>query len=191
MTTQAASITYFGTRDPTERIREANEYLRARTGCYEWRCARYDSAINVMHGLGLNNRDTVFDVGSGWGEFGARLHSWPGTRSRYIPVDAAIDGTDLDCWTPPQRAEFFVCLEVLEHLRDPGALLGVLTAKADRAVIVSTPNPETTDVLGMDPTHRTPITRELLEVHGFKVSAQSFYGKRDDSLFATWTSGTS
>lgn len=182
-----------------ERIAQADAYLASRTGCYEWRCERYDAALEAMHGLGLDDDCAVVDVGAGWGEFGVRLHTgiaYPGdgacvymrpSRARYVPVAAAIDGIDLDHWTPPRQADYFVCLEVLEHLRTPGRLLTELIAHATRGVIVSTPNPATTDVLGMDSTHRTPITRAFLEMAGMHVEEASFYGQPADSLFAVWS----
>jgi hypothetical protein len=58
--------------------RDADAYLAARTGCFEMRCERYDAALEVMHGLGLDDSCTVLDVGAGMGEFGARLHAGAG-----------------------------------------------------------------------------------------------------------------
>lgn len=168
-----------------ERIQAADEYLAARTGHYTLRCERYDAALEAMRTIGLSSECTVFDIGSGWGEFAARMHGH-GVHARYIPVDAGIDGTDLDCWTPPRHADFFVALELLEHLERPHRLITEMKRCARRAVIVSTPNPRTTDVLGMDATHRTPITAVLLEMQGFKVREASFYGREADSLFAVW-----
>lgn len=184
-----------------ERVHEADRYLGARTGKYEWRCHRYDAALAVMHHEGLDDHCTVVDVGSGWGEFGVRLHTgrgwdpgfpcWdrylPPSRARYIPVDAGNDGTDLETWTPPRYAEWFVALELVEHLDDPARLINSMIMKARRGVILSTPNPATTDVLGMDATHRTPVGRNRLEALGFRVEERSFYGKPADSLFAVWT----
>ena len=182
-----------------QRIADAEAYLAARTGCYEWRCERYDAALEALHGLGLDDDCTVVDVGSGWGEFGCRLHTGgvgpgrplgfgepPASRARYIPVDAALDGVDLEHWQP-READYFVCLEVLEHLAKPARLLTEMIARARRGVIVSTPNPDVVDVLGCDPTHRTPITRALLEMAGMHVELASFYGKPDDSLFAVYS----
>lgn len=188
-----------------ERVYEADRYLGARTGKYEWRCHRYDAALQVMHHEGLDDGCTVVDVGSGWGEFGVRLHEGvfgsmgagaeggyrtrrlPPSRARYIPVDAGNDGTDLETWTPPRFAEWFVALELVEHLDDPARLINSMIMKARRGVILSTPNPETTDVLGMDHTHKTPVGRNRLEALGFRVEERSFYGKPADSLFAVWT----
>lgn len=194
------------------RIRLADEYLAARTGTYAQRCVRYDAALGAMYEVGLFDISTVVDVGSGWGEFGARLHRgrsaeghhvgysggvwWqedvaaiPSSRARYVPVDACIDGVDLERWTPPRDADWFVCLEVLEHLRDPIRLIDEMVARATRGVVVSTPNPATTDVLGMDSTHRYPISQDILESCGFEVEPRSFCGQPDDSLFGVWTRG--
>src|SRR5690242_16660782 len=90
------------------RIASADAYLAAREGCYEYRCERYDAALEAMYGLGLDDDCTVFDVGAGMGEFGVRLHTGragepapfagfdpegiPRSRARYVPVDAALDG---------------------------------------------------------------------------------------------------
>lgn len=159
-----------------------------------------------MHRIGLDDRCTVMDVGSGWGEFGARMHTgtecrcpgeddptcpgeWPGVRARYIPVDAGNDGTDLETWTPPRGVDYMVALEVVEHVKDPARLIGSMKLAARRAVIVSTPNPATTDVLGMDRTHKSVVGRSRLESHGFRVECRSFYGGVDDSLFAVWEPG--
>lgn len=190
-----------------QRIAAADEYLANRTGRYEWRCIRYDAALQAMHAIGLDDDCTVMDVGSGWGEFGVRLHTgstgWaaacdssavlPGddgflspSRARYIPIDAGNDGTDLEDWRPPRDVDYIVALEVVEHVKDPAALIGKLQMAARRGIIISTPNPATTDVLGMDPTHKVAVGRYRLLAHGFTVEARSFYGGVDDSLFAVW-----
>jgi hypothetical protein len=167
------------------RISDADTYLAARTGRYEWRCARYDAAIDAMERHHIDNHCTVIDVGAGWTEFGARLVE-RGHRCRYVPVDAGIDGVDLDLWYPPRQVEWFVCLEVLEHLTLPERLIVLMQDSATRGIVVSTPNPKTTDVLGMDATHRTPIHARALREYGFHVTDASFYGQPADSLFAVW-----
>ena len=57
--------------------------------------------------------------------------------------------------------------------------------------VVSVPDPDSVDVLGMDPTHRTVIGRRELEARGFTVTSALFYGGhysagRNDALFAVW-----
>lgn len=199
-------ITIYSTHPDTDqrrkRIEAADKYLRARTGKYAWRCARYDAALESMHRIGLSDDDTVFDVGAGMGEFGARLHtgafqfgedrykgseSFPSSRARYVPVDAALDGADLEHWAPPRKAEWFVALELLEHLRNPSRLLIDMTIAATKGVIISTPNEDVVDTLALDPDHKTIIRRSMLELAGFDVFEGSFCGKERDSLLAVWT----
>lgn len=173
---------------PAARIAAANDYLNARTGCYEWRCHRYDAAIDAMINLGLIDvMPLIVDVGAGRQEFRARLVQ-RNISAAYIAHDAAIDGIDFD--DPSYEVgncDFVVCLEVLEHLINPRSLMDRMITAADKAVIVSTPNPATTDVLGMDTTHQTPITRSMLERKGFYVQERSFYGQPADSLFGVWS----
>lgn len=171
--------------DPQVRIAVADYYLSQRTGRYEWRCERYDAAIDAMKALGLDDSSTVFDVGAGWTEFGARMVEH-GVKCRYVPVDACIDGVNLDTWTPPRSAEFFVALELLEHLADPERMIRALKNHATKAVIISTPNPATVDVMAMDATHMWEIYKCMLDSWGFKAEPCSFYGNHEDSLFGVW-----
>lgn len=136
--------------------------------------------------LGLSHEDTVVDFGAGWTEFDFCLRKEFDWRGRYIPVDGGIDGTDLNEWTPKRKAEWFVGLEILEHLSDPFALVQRIKPYATKGILVSTPNPDTTDVLGMDPTHVTPITFGELATEFSRVYRTTFYGQEDDSLFAVW-----
>jgi len=76
---------------------------------------------------------------------------------------------------------------LLEHLDDPGRLVEVMKAKATKGIVISTPNPMTTDVLGMDPTHKTEIHQKMLRGWGFQhIRKMNFYGQPRDSLFALW-----
>lgn len=174
------------TLDKDDLIGSCDAYLEARTGKYEWRRERYEAALVAMDRIGLEDKDTIIDVGAGWTELDHCLRVEGDWRGRYIPVDGSIDATDLEVWNPPREAEYFVALELLEHLDDPQRLMAAMQAKATKGVIVSTPNPETTDVLGMDPTHRTEISKALLWAFGFEVYTRSFYGQVDDSLFGIW-----
>lgn len=170
----------------TERIREADAYLAARTGCYQFRRVRYGAARRALERMGLDDSCTVVDVGAGWTELDYHLRAWK-WRGRYWPVDACLDGTDLEEWVPPRRADFFVALEVIEPLADPFGFLERVQDAATRAVVVSTPNPAVTDVLGMDSTHKRAVHRPELEACGFTVTEESFYGQPADSLFGVWT----
>jgi hypothetical protein len=145
------------------------------------------AALRAMRRLGLDHQSTVVDIGAGWTELDFCLRVSGGWRGRYYPIDAGLDGCELATWTPPRRAEFFVALEVAEHLSCPEQLLRRMTEAATKGVIVSTPNSDVVDTLGMDPTHRSCVSREMLEALGFSVTAESFYGAANDSLFAIWT----
>jgi hypothetical protein len=140
---------------------------------------------------GLDDSMTVFDIGAGMTEFDYCLRSEYDWRGRYIPVDGGIDGTDLNNWKPPREAHWFVALELLEHLHDWRNLVFQMQRKAIHGIVVSTPDPRTTDVLGMDPTHVCEVKPYELTGHGFNVTEETFYGGvfsggRTDSLFGTW-----
>lgn len=165
-------------------VEACDDYLDQRTGHYDYRRIRYNATVEAM--AGLDNRDTVIDVGAGWTEFDYCLRAEHDWRGRYIPVDGGIDGTDLNTWTPPRPAEWFVALEIIEHVRDPFRLLGLMQRYATKGVVLSTPNPRTTDVLGMDPTHVRAVHRWELTASGFAVLECNFYGQPSDSLFAYW-----
>jgi hypothetical protein len=162
-----------------------------RTGKYEYRAIRYRAAIDWMISQGLDDSMTIVDVGAGMTEFDYCLRAEYNWRGRYIPVDGGIDGTDLKVWTPPRNAHFFVALELFEHMYNWQRLALNLQLNANIGVVASTPNPETTDVIGMDPTHEVEVPREHLELLGFNVVDSTFYGGvfsggKPDSLFATW-----
>lgn len=172
-------------------IGACDEYLEARTGHYAYRAVRYRAAADWMMRNGLDDTMTVVDVGAGWTEFDYCLRKEFDWKGRYIPIDGGIDGTDLNDWNPMREADFFVGLEIIEHLRNWDLLLMELQFWAKRGIVLSTPNPATTDVLGMDPTHVVEIWPRDLESFGFGVSDAIFYGGKfsdgkPDSLFATW-----
>lgn len=167
-------------------IQDCDQYLGERTGCYEFRAERYSPTVKEMLRIGLKDTDTVYDIGAGMTEFDYCLRTEGQFKGRYIPVDGCIDGTNLEHWRPPRDAEYFVALELLEHLDYPEDLVGRMQTFCKKAVIISTPNPLTTDVLGMDRTHKTPITPAMLSNWGFSWRTASFYGKEADSLFGVW-----
>ena len=167
-------------------IQDCDEYLNERTGCYEYRRERYFPTVQEMLRLGLSDTDTVYDIGAGMTEFDYCLRTEGNFKGRYIPIDGSIDGVYLQMWTPPRKAEYFVALELLEHLYQPSWLVYKMQEYCNKGIIISTPNPDTTDVLGMDRTHKTPIYYEMLEQWGFSWRTASFYGKSADSLFGVW-----
>lgn len=176
----------------TPTIQNCDNYMDSREGKYEYRAVRYRYAIEAMRAIGLDDSMTIFDVGAGMTEFDYTLRAEYGFRGRYIPVDGGIDGTDLNVWVPPREAHWFVALELVEHLTNWGGLLKKMQDRATKGVVISTPNPRTTDVLGMDPTHVEAIMPHWLESYGFTVTEETFYGGvfssgEPDSLFGVWT----
>lgn len=172
-------------------IQNCDHYMDSRTGKYEFRAIRYRKAIETMFAYGLDDSMTVFDVGAGMTEFDYCLRAEYNWRGRYIPVDGGIDGTDLNAWMPPREGHWFVALELLEHLWNWRSLVDWMQLKATVGVVVSTPDPRTTDVLGMDPTHVVEIPAYALTAKHFNVTRETFYGGvfsngQPDSLFGTY-----
>lgn len=172
-------------------IAHLDEYLAERTGCYDYRAVRYSAAGDALVAAGIDHSHTVYDIGAGFTELDYHLRTALDWRGRYVPVDGAIDGVDLDAWMPPREAEHAVALELLEHLHDPGRLVRALQRRVTRSIVVSVPNPRTVDVLGIDRTHVTVVTRDMLRGWGFHVEERFFYGGvfssgEPDSLFGVW-----
>jgi len=166
--------------------------MDSRTGKYEFRAVRYRAAIDAMYTNGLDDSMTIFDVGCGMTEFDYCLRAEFDWRGRYIGIDGGIDGTDLNSWIPPREAHWFVALELLEHLTNWVGLVNKMQKNASMGIVISTPNPETTDVIGMDPTHVVALPQPVLESVGFSVTEETFYGGvfsggKPDSLFGVWT----
>lgn len=175
----------------TPTISNCDDYMAARSGKYEYRAVRYRAAADWLVSQGLTDSDTVVDIGAGWTEFDYCLRKEYDWKGRYIPVDGGIDGTDLEQWVPSRKAEFFVGLEIIEHLHEWRSCLAEWQNAATKGVALSTPNPRTTDVIGMDPTHVVEIHPKDLRSFGFDVEERTFYGGvfsngEPDSLFATW-----
>lgn len=175
----------------TPTIENCDNYLAERTGKYEQRAIRYRHAIQAMIAAGLDDTMTIMDVGAGWTEFDYCLRVEFGWRGRYIPIDGGIDGTDIETWDPPREVDWVVALEILEHIYTPYSQTKKLQEKARKGMVFSTPNPRTTDVLGMDSTHVICIDANLMRTSGFKVTEETFYGGRfsngePDSLFGIW-----
>lgn len=160
-------------------------YLGERRGTYEYRTLRYSAVYDEMKAMGLADHDLIVDIGAGMCDFDRYLRQVHSFDGRYLPVDGAIDGTNLNEWTPQISADFFVSIEVIEHLRDPWSLIRILKQYTDKGIVLTTPNPRVVDVLSLDKTHITPISREELEVAGFTVTAISVFGAGDDTLLAT------
>lgn len=170
-------------------IAATDAYLGERGGCYEHRAVRYRAAGHAL--ADLDNQDTLYDIGAGMTELDYTLRREFDWRGRYIPVDMGVDGTDLNYWSPVREVDHVVALEILEHLEDPERLVWDLQVQTRKAMVVSVPNPRTVDVLGIDPTHVTVVTRQMLEAWGFRVEERLFYGGvysdgAPDALLAVW-----
>ncbi|TQF04743.1 hypothetical protein E6W39_24120 [Kitasatospora acidiphila] len=150
------------------------------------RSARYSVAADRLATGGLSDRHSLADIGAGHTELDVLLRTTHGWRGRYVPVDRWTGDVDLETWTPPMRWDWAACLEVLEHLQDPFRLLAELMSSALLGVVVTTPNPEVVDVLAMDPTHVTPITRQELANAGLYTSLHNLYGTADDGICGVW-----
>ena len=71
-------------------------YQESRKGTYEFRSrTRYKAVYDRLILLGLTNGDCIIDVGAGSCQFHRFLQDHR-FRGSYIPVDAALDGTDLE-----------------------------------------------------------------------------------------------
>lgn len=172
--------------DCAARISTCDRYLAERASTYEWRRTRYRKAAGRLRERGLADTDTLMDVAAGWTELDYCLRHELDWRGRYIPIDGGIDGTDLNSWVPARRAQWFVALEILEHLANPTRLVRIMQAHADKGLVVSTPNPAVVDVMAMDPTHITAVPAEMLSRWGLHVEPCSLYGQPDDGLLGWW-----
>jgi hypothetical protein len=163
-------------------------YMQERRGDYAFRSTtRYRSVACELQAMGLNDSHIIVDVGAGSCQFDHYLRTELGWCGRYLPVDAVLDGTDLETWTPKMPADFFVCIEVLEHLVNPWGLMNAMQDMARIGVVATTPNPATVDVLACDPTHVTPIPATAFWLRGWHVQAESLFGKNGDTLVAHYS----
>lgn len=176
----------------THDFHEFDDYIHQRTGQYEYRAIRYRAAANFLVGAGLKNTSTVYDLGAGWTEFDYCLRTEFDWRGRYIPIDGGISELDLNHWVPERTVEFCVALEIIEHLYDPMRLVREMQKHITCGIAISVPNPRCVDVLAIDETHVSIVTKEMLEGAGFTVVEKEFYGgvysdgDKGDALFATW-----
>jgi hypothetical protein len=158
-------------------------YRDTRKGTYEFRSrTRYAAVFDRLRQLGLGERDYICDVGAGEKQF-ERYGREAGWKGNYLPIDAVVDGTNLETWTP-HPATWYVCIEVLEHLYDWSRLLDDIQAAALRGIVITTPNHLAVDVIGCDPTHVSVVKPEDLLRRGMTVQPASWFGTPHDSLIA-------
>ena len=165
-----------------DHIEKWEQYRDARRGTYEFRArTRYKAVADRLFALGLDDKHSVMDVGAGSCQLGRYLRA-RGWRGLYIPVDAVLDGVDLETWEPHRGvADFVVSLEVVEHITIPHRLIGGMVRAAREAVVLTTPNCEAVDVLTCDPTHVSVIRATELEPD-FTVERHSWFGVPNDTL---------
>lgn len=161
---------------------ECETYLRA-AGSYENRSRRYELVVRALVDCGWQQGDVLYDLGAGMCDF-ARYAYTHGMEMRYVPVDGSIDGTDLEEWSPPQDADWYVCIETIEHLRNPWILLSKMQ-RAKKGAVVTTPNPDRTDVLALDPDHKSPVYSLDFALYGYLPEAVSIH-YQEDTLLATY-----
>lgn len=168
--------------------KSCQEYLDNRRATYELRSPRYRDVVNWMKLIGLSDDTTVVDAGAGMTQLDAVLRTEAKFRGRYVPIDGAIDGVDFNNnWTPPLSADFYVALEVIEHVKNPRQMIAAMLPYVTKALLVSTPNPEVVDVMAIDETHVTPVHHEDFEAWGADwIGVRSYFGKPHDTLFALW-----
>lgn len=156
-------------------IAEARNYLDSSTGSYEKRLTRYRLASRELK---LGRKTPLIDLGAGRQELKRHLREDCGWRGSYTPVDAAVDGTDLNRWSPRRHGErrFYSALEVLEHLPRWEHLLEALRSAGPHRLVVTVPDPEQVDTFAMDETHVSAIRKADLEAVGFRVENVSLYG---------------
>lgn len=167
----------------------ADEYMGNRTGSYEYRSVRYRAAGDKLIEYGLNNEKTVTDIGAGWTELDYCLRRDYDWRGRYIPIDYGISEIDLNNWKPYRKTDFYVALEILEHLYDPERAIETMIKNCYGGIICSVPNPHTVDVFAIDDTHVSVVNKEMFENYGFTVEERTFYGGvysggKPDALFS-------
>lgn len=167
----------------TDHIDKWTNYRDSRQGTYEFRArTRYNAVADKLYNLGLQDDSVVLDVGAGTCQFGRYL-SARGWKGWYWPVDAVLDGVDLETYVAP-KVDFVVCIEVVEHLHKPFRLIDMLQNAARHGFVLTTPNSETVDVIGCDPTHVSIVSYSDLLAKGFKIERHSWFGTIDDTLLA-------
>lgn len=169
--------------DNPQLLERCREYLQGRRATYSQRVVRFSIVADVLtNDLVLGQDNILYDLGAGHCQFDRYLRvdrNWGGI---YVPVDGAIDGTDLQVWEPKVQPDFFVLMEVLEHLERPWELLDRLRPR--KGIVLTTPNPEVVDVLACDADHRSSLGREELQDAHFEVEQWSCFGRAGDTLVA-------
>lgn len=176
---------------------QCKQYLAERRSSYDFRCRRYDRVIRYLEtamGFKAKEKPSIVDVGAGTQDFKRRMGDWVHNPletghwyGKYIPIDGSIDGTDLNYWVPTLKADYYVCIEVLEHLHNPFRLMDEMVRCAKKGVIITTPNSDVVDTLSIDSTHVTPLYAFHFEMRGWKTQIHQLFGNPNDSIVAWFT----
>lgn len=164
-------------------------YLSERDGTYEYRTLRYAAVYDKLLELGLKPGDMIVDVGAGMCDFDRYIRTARGFDGRYVPVDGAIDGVDLNDWKPAISSQFFVAIELLEHLRSPWLMMHKLEQHASKGVVVTTPYGKLEDIVAMDRTHISPMKCKDFRDRGWNVELTSVFphrGEKKDTILGWW-----
>lgn len=170
-----------------DRRRKWLAYLAERKGTYEYRTLRYAAVYDRLLALGLQPGDLIVDVGAGMCDFDRYIRTTRNFDGRYWPIDGAIDGVDLNVWYPRISADFFVSIETLEHLRDPGRIMFMLNQFARKGCVITTPCADKVDVFSMDNTHISPLNWKFFAEHGWEfdhVSVFPHLGIKGETILA-------
>jgi hypothetical protein len=162
-------------------------YMESRRGSFEFRSrTRYCAVANMLFTLGLKDGDILVDIGAGSCQFDHYLRTVRGWSGRYLPVDAVVCGSDLNVWKPAMKADFTVCIEVLEHLESPERMVTLMQESTKKGVVATTPNGRVIDVIACDPTHLHSLVPMDFFLWGFNTETRQFFNKENDSILAWW-----
>jgi len=169
---------------PQEWKAECEAYLTAQ-GPWVARSRRYRAASLALNHMGFQNGDLVVDVGAGMCDFAAFMYT-EGYRFRYVPIDGSISGIDLESdILTLLHADWYVCIETIEHMADPWMLADFMQGYADKGMVITTPNAAVTNVLELDPTHKCGLTLDDFYDHGYLANTESIHYDQD-TILATW-----
>lgn len=149
------------------------------------RSRRYQAVRENLHYMGFNQGDIVYDLGAGMCDF-ARYMYQHGEQFRYVAIDGGIDGIDLEYdfdFNSLGAGAWFVMIETIEHLMCPLEFLERMSHYG--AAVVTTPNPARTDVLALDPTHKSSVSYQDFVDLGYLPNYESIHYE-EDTILATY-----
>lgn len=157
-------------------------------GTQQDRVPEYELAWDVMRRGNVTDYDLIVDIGCGDQGLDLYLRRLAGFCGQYLGIDGSIQGIDFsDYYIPDHRADWFVCLEVIEHVKHPIPMLRHMLRRADKGVIITTPNPDVVDVLAVDPTHVSPVSIDMLESQGMDCSTYTLNpGRGEGDTILAW-----